>query len=133
MKHTRGIGIVLGVVVVGAYAVSALATDPRQALCTAQVGAPVRAAFAMTRASDYRLHLPKMGYSPELEQGDPAYLVAFSGDITVSVVGAPPAADENGRAVSVTGSAPTTYSGVVCVVVGGEPIVYVNVDQTGLN
>lgn len=121
MKATRAIGIVAGVAVAGAFALSALATDPRQALCTSRVAASVRAAFSMDKARDYRLHIPKMGYSPELEEDSPAYLVAFDGEASVAIVGAAPAVDENGNQVAGSDAARGTYSGVVCVVVGGSP------------
>jgi hypothetical protein len=131
MKLARGIGIVGGVAVAGAFALSALATDPRQGICTSRVAAPVRAAIAMDRASDYKRHLPKMGYSPELEQGAPAYLVAFGGDASITVMGAP--APDGGGSSGVADVSQAVFTGVVCVVVDGAPIMYVNVDQTGLN
>jgi hypothetical protein len=40
---------------------------------------PVAAQFAMEHASDYHLHIPKMGISPELDENiAPAFVVAFA-------------------------------------------------------
>lgn len=96
--------------------------DPRAAECFVTPAgsiAPILGMFAVDHASQVREHIPKMGISPELDESqESAFVVLFDGPVDLPFTGAPPGP-----------SGPA--SGVVCVVVGDQPNLYVNVDTTG--
>ena len=114
----------------------AFAGDSRLARCV-NGGPDPLAAFEMAHASDYRLHLPAMGLSPELDRPDPAFVVVLGEGTPRGGGGAPGAAG---------GFVPTTAPGAeisgrnvhdVCVLVGAdaataERTLYTDVDITGL-
>jgi hypothetical protein len=100
------------------------ADDPRFARC-AGPQAEVLGAFEMQHARDYRLHVPAMGRSPELEVDDPAFVVIYRGRNPLSRPGVwpDPLSDPARRDV--------------CVLVGADVAaatlnVYPGVDITGL-
>lgn len=106
-----------------------LALDPRGALCGPAVSGKIAAQFELAHASDYHQKFPKMGISPELDVADSAFFVVYGGSAEIfGVSGGVPAQDADGNVVGPAPPVPTTYSGVVCAVVAGERIVYVNVD-----
>jgi hypothetical protein len=74
--------------------------------------------LAVAHASEVRQHIPNMAKAPELDSDAPAFVVLFDGPVPLPFTGAPPGPS----------GLPT---GVVCVVVEGERIYYVNVDTSG--
>jgi hypothetical protein len=114
----------------------AFAGDPRLARCVSGGPEPL-AAFEMAHASDYRLHLPAMGLSPELDRSDPAFVVVFAPGTPLGGAGA----GGGGGGLSVTASPSAQSPGPnvhdVCILVGTDPatadrLVYTSVDTTGL-
>lgn len=118
-----------GGVIVG-QASGVILRDSRYDLCPVESG-KVLSPFALEHADQVRAAVPMMGRSPELERGDPAYLVAFAGPVQVPVLGGPPHPEGEPVAGPKDGLV-REYSGVVCVVVDGHAIVYTDVDLTGL-
>lgn len=114
---------------------AAFAGDPRLSRCVGGGPAPL-AAFEMAHASDYRLHLPAMGLSPELDQADPAFVVVLAPGGTPG--GAAPGVG-GGWHPSASPSTETPGPNIhdLCVLVGADastadPTFYTNVDTTGL-
>jgi hypothetical protein len=110
---------------------AAFAADLRLARCSATAETAL-AAFEMTRARDYRLHLPALGRSPELEVDAPGFVVVFREMHPFPVFGAPPPSGETWPPRSL---APGHHD--VCVLVGSDPAtaeltIYTDVDTTGL-
>jgi hypothetical protein len=85
----------------------------------------------MAAASDYRIRLPRMGLSPELDDAVPAFVVVFAGLWPGVVLPAPPAP---GTTLAPRSLAPGTHD--VCVWVGdattGGRTIYGDVDTTGM-
>lgn len=104
--------------------------DPRFGACLGNAGAVI-AAFPMAAASDYHVHLPQMGISPELDTSMPAFVVVFAGFWPGPVSGAAP---PPGTTWPPRSLAPGTHD--VCIWVGdattGVLNVYDNVDTTGM-
>jgi amino acid transporter len=119
--------------VVGAASL-VLGADPRLSTCTRGVAGSVQASFAMAHARDYKVHLPHMKLSPELETDVPAYVVVFSGATSIGYVGAPaPQADDNAIPSYLEPLVSQgVFSGVVCVVTNGSPTYYSSVDTLDL-
>lgn len=124
------VGIFVGLLaatVVGIGIVSG--RDARLDLCPV-AGNKVLVSFEIPLARDYKVYLPAMLRSPELEVDVPAYIVIFDGDATLEIVGAPVGIDAEGNVIPQE-KKPEKASGVVCVVVDGRPTVYANVDTDG--
>lgn len=119
--------IALAMIMAAIFATRGQAVDPRYAQCPVESGT-VAMSFPISRASDFRAAIPGMtGKTPELEANDePAYIVIFEGSVTLPAFGGP-AHDVDGNVVA----RPRSYEGVVCVVVGGNPIIYYGVDTAG--
>jgi len=96
-------------------------SDPRFAQCGGDRDA--LAAFPLD-ASDYRLHFPRMGLSPELEGGGQAFAVVFGPDYVPATVGfaQPPPAEDDTRYVCIYVGRPP----------GGDLNIYGPVDVSGL-
>jgi hypothetical protein len=108
-----------------------LALDPRAASCADPITGNVQEQFALDHASDYRTRFPRMGYSPELENSSPAFVVVYLGTARIfGVAGAPAPQDANGNSIGTAPVVPTEYTGVVCVVTDIGPTIYVNVDTS---
>jgi len=110
---------------------AAFAGDPRLGRCGASVETALDA-FEMVRARDYRLHLPAMGLSPELDVDAPGFVVVFRALHPFPVLGAPASPGQTRPPRSL---APDRHD--VCVLVGGDPAtaevnVYDDVDIAGL-
>ena len=97
------------------------ALDARAAACGPLLVGQIREQFALTHASDYRQRFPKMGFSPELENEQAAFMVVYEGPVTIEVAGRPNSGESLVK---------KAYNGVICVVVDGDPTVYVNVDTS---
>ena len=114
----------------------AFAGDSRLARCV-NGGPDPLAAFEMAHASDYRLHLPAMGLSPELDRPDPAFVVVLGEGSPRGGGGAPGAAGGFVPSASLGAEASGRNVHDVCVLVGAdsataERTVYTDVDTTGL-
>ncbi|HEX2756282.1 MAG TPA: hypothetical protein VHM48_12510 [Candidatus Limnocylindrales bacterium] len=110
---------------------AAFAGDARLARCGASVDTALDV-FEMGRARDYRLHLPAMGLSPELDVDTPGFVVVFRDMQPFAVLGAPPPAGQTWPPRSL---APGHHD--VCILVGADPAtaelnIYDDVDITGL-
>jgi hypothetical protein len=108
---------------------AAFAGDPRLARCGATVETAIDV-FEMAHARDYRLHLPAMGLSPELDVDSPGFVVVYRDMQRFPVLGALGGPSEPPRSL-----APGDHD--VCVLVGADPAsaelnVYTDVDITGL-
>lgn len=115
---------------------AAFAGDPRLSRCVAGGPAPL-AAFEMTHASDYRVHLPAMGLSPELDVPDPAFVVVLGAGAQLGIGGAPGAGGGWHPSDSPSSETPGPNVHDLCVLVGADAgtadrIVYANVDTTGM-
>lgn len=115
---------------------AAFAGDPRLDLCGATVSSAL-AVFEMDHARDYRLHLPAMGLSPELDVDDPAFVLVYRAPFPFA--GGAPAPQSGASQVADSTPVPTMAPGHhdVCVVVGTAPsiadrIIYADVDTAGL-
>jgi hypothetical protein len=111
----------------------AFAGDPRLARCGATPESAL-AVFEMTHARDYRLHLPAMGLSPELDVDSPAFVVVYRAMQPFGMAGAPA---PDGRSATPPRSTVTPGRRDVCVLVGAdgatsEQNIYADVDVTGL-
>jgi photosystem II stability/assembly factor-like uncharacterized protein len=109
--------------------------DPRLWRCVAGGPDPL-GAFEMAHAADYRLHLPAMRLSPELDRPEPAFVVIL-GAGTMFGGGGPGIAGGGAPKDSppIASLEPNVHD--ICVLVGSDPssadrIVYENVDTTGL-
>lgn len=121
----RVLGALAAVVLI---VVACAARDPRATRCG--IAAPVAREFALEHARDYRMALPRMGRSPELEIESPAYVVVYAGPVNLGGVNrAPDAQDSSGNPIGHVDQ-PDSFTGVVCVVVNGSPTIYVNVDAS---
>lgn len=113
---------------------ASFAGDPRMDRCGASRPGQALAAFEMAHASDYQIHLPAMGRSPELERAEPAFVVVFAGRAPFGGVSGG-AAPQPGATLGPRTPAPNEHD--VCVLVGDDPNnaelnVYTDVDTTGL-
>lgn len=111
---------------------AAFAGDSRLARCGATVENAL-GIFEMAHARDYRLHLPAMGLSPELDVDAPAFVVVYRDRQPFGVSGAAPPPGQTWP------PAPSLAPGHhdVCVLVGSDPStaevnVYGDVDIAGL-
>jgi hypothetical protein len=114
---------------------SALALDEKLRKCGADdQGHKVRASFDIPRARDFKQYLPGMLDNPELQTDAPASFVVFEGPVQIAVAGGLPASDDEQALASAAteGIEQRTYDHVVCAIVGGTPIIYADVDLTGL-
>jgi hypothetical protein len=109
----------IGVLVAGV----AFAAAARPSPVAAQIAAcgpstwHLRESFDLTRAEDYRLHLPAAPLLPELEGNtSPALVAIFDGPLMIPTV---------------TLGDPKIYASAVCVVIKGEPYIYPDLDTTG--
>jgi hypothetical protein len=108
---------------------AAFAGDPRLARCGATVATAIDV-FEMTHARDYRLHLPAMGLSPELDVDTPGFVVVYRDMHPGPEFGAFGGPSQPPR------SLPPGHHDI-CVLVGTDPQtaelnVYDDVDVTGL-
>jgi hypothetical protein len=115
---------------------AAFAGDPRLSRCVGGGPAPL-AAFEMAHASDYRLHLPAMGLSPELDRADPAFVVVLGPGGTPAGGGGPGVGGGWHPSDSPSTETPGPNVRDLCVLVGDEAstadrTIYTNVDTTGL-
>ncbi len=96
--------------------------DTRVSACGQGPRENVRAVFDLPRVSDVWQRIPNFGKAPELEGNDaPASVVVFDGPIEVRFPGR---ANLDGSA-----SQPNeTVANIVCVVVGGVPTYYADID-----
>lgn len=90
------------------------------------------AVFPMEHARDYRLHLPAMLLSPELDVDDPAFVVVYGGMQPFAGGGAAPPAGQSRAPRSLD---PGHHD--LCVLVGADAAtaelnIYANVDTTGI-
>ena len=102
-----------------------LGDDPRSKLCPIDEN-KVLAAFEIPHARDYKLYVPMMLRSPELESGAPAMVVLFDGPARLTVMGSAPGG--TGDQVQAQPATTREFDGVVCVVVGDQANVYTDVD-----
>jgi hypothetical protein len=104
---------------------AAFAGDPRLNACYGAAG-PVEFVFEMPHARDYQHHFPAMLLAPELDVDDPALAVVFASDSPALIGGSrPPSA--------IRDPTPTNPNERwVCILVGGTPNVYENVDISGM-
>jgi hypothetical protein len=124
--------ILVAAVVAAAWAFApkpSLALDPRGVSCASAVSGPIKDQFPLDRASDYRTRFPKMGFSPELETTQPAFVVLYEGPVSVAVVGGPPPQNEDGSIGEGPSVEQRSFGGVICVVTEAGPTIYVNVDS----
>jgi hypothetical protein len=110
---------------------AAFAGDPRLARCGATAASALDV-FEMTHARDYRLYLPAMGLSPELDVADPGFVVVYRALQPFGVGGAAP---PSGQTWAPRSAVPGRHD--VCVLVGADPPtaemnIYADVDITGL-
>jgi hypothetical protein len=110
---------------------AAFAGDPRLARCGATVDTAI-AAFEMSHARDYRLHLPAMLLAPELDVEAPAFVVVYRGMSPIPRLGGAPPPGQTWQPRSLE---PGRHD--VCVLVGtdlatAEMSVYSDVDTSGL-
>jgi hypothetical protein len=110
---------------------AAFAGDPRLARCGASVDTAIDA-FEMGHARLYRLYMPAMLLSPELDVDEPAFVVVYAAIQPFGVAGAPQA---DGRTQEPRSLTPRHHD--VCVLVGTDPAtaemnIYSDVDTTGL-
>lgn len=75
-----------------------------------------------------RAFLPGMLDNPELRTDAPASVVVFEGPTRLLLAGNP----RNGEGGTVVGAQEATHEGVVCVLLGDYPIVYLDVDTSGM-
>lgn len=113
----------------------AFADDPRLARCVNRGPDPL-AAFEMAHAADYRRHLPAMGFSPELERPDPAFVVVLADGTTWGVGGTRANGSDDLASPPAETRGPNDHD--LCVLVGAdaataEQFVYGNVDTSGLS
>ena len=109
---------------------STIALDPRGAQCGLALEGQIKSQVALNHASDFWTLFPKAGKAPELEVSSPAFVVVYDGTTHVfNIDGEPPGIDENGEPIPQATIA-DEQTGVVCVVVEGQRIVYVNVDTS---
>lgn len=108
----------------GVLVIGASAADPRLRECGGTGGARVEAAFSMAHASDFWDHFPNALGAPELRSDLPAYVVVFNGPVDLLLAGNP-------RGGTQSGLSTRQFVDVVCVLVGGVPNFYVDVDTTG--
>jgi len=109
---------------------STIALDPRAAQCGLALAGQIKSQVALDRASDFWTVFPKAGKAPELEVSSPAFVVVYDGTARfLSEAGAPPGIDEAGKPIPQP-STPGEETGVVCVVIDGQRIIYVNVDTS---
>jgi len=97
--------------------------DPRARACGAD-GARVRAAFALSQASDFWTHFPNALEAPELRVDTPAFVVVFDEPVRLAITGNP-----HGRSTGTIER--VAFDHVVCVLIGESPNFYFNVDTTG--
>lgn len=110
---------------------AAFAGDPRLARCGASVDTAADA-FEMAHARLYRMYLPAMLLSPELDVDEPAFVVVYAGMHPFAIGGAPA---PDGQARQPRSLAPGHHD--VCVLVGADPAtaemdIYADVDASGL-
>ena len=112
---------------------AAFAGDPRLTRCGATPETAIDA-FEMRHARDYRLHLPAMGLSPELDVDGPAFVVVYRGVQPFATTGG---AGASGATPAPPRATPEPGTHDVCVLMGPDPAtaelnVYENVDISGL-
>ena len=105
---------------------AAFTGDPRLNACYEDAG-PVEFAFEMPHARDYQRHLPAMLLSPELDVDDPAFAVVFASDSPALIGGSRPP-----NATIDPNQSSNPNERWVCILVGGTPNVYENVDISGM-
>lgn len=131
MTPSRRTGLVL-VAAVGALVVltamsigMATATDPRATMCP---DGKQLTSFQLPAANRIWDRIPKMGVNPELRNTEPVLVIVYDGKVDIMAALAPIDADQDSSARTQEAA----YDGVACVVVGGQPIVYADVDLAGL-
>jgi hypothetical protein len=95
------------------------------AACFGAAG-PVEFVFELPHARDYQRHFPAMLLAPELDVDDPGFAVVFAAGAQLLVGGQGPSAAPG------TGASPNPKLRSVCILVGGLPNLYSNVDITGM-
>jgi hypothetical protein len=125
-RRSRLAAVTVALVLVGGVAYAAVARDPRYDLCPVGAG-KVLTSFALEHGRDYRAVFPKMGKSPELDNQDGSvFVVVFEGPVALPVFGNPRLGSRESPSVR-------TYSGVVCAVIAGHPVIYADVDTVGMH
>jgi hypothetical protein len=104
---------------------AAFAGDARVAACFGAAG-PVEFAFELPHARDYQRHFPAMLLAPELDVDAPGFAVVFAAGAPLLVGGSGPSATPS------TGTSPDPNLRSVCILVGGVPNLYEDVDITGM-
>jgi hypothetical protein len=81
----------------------------------------IQAYFRIPAGSSYHSILPAMGFSPELEGVDNAFVVVYSGQVDLKYY------------TGIPGASPQAHVGVLCVLLpSGEPVIYENVSRNGM-
>lgn len=131
MTLTRRTGLVLVAAVSALGALMAMsigmaiATDPRAAMCP---DGKQLSSFQLPAANQIWDRIPKMEVNPELRNTEPVLVIVYDGEVEIMAALAPiDAAHESSARTQ-----EAAYGGVVCVVINGQPIVYADVDLTGL-
>lgn len=118
-------GLAIAALLVAGVAWQVYGQDQNFRACGVTQTTKVKAAFAMAHASDFWLHFPNAGKAPELEIADPAFVVVFDGPVARPLTG-PVGGQGQQTATS------DLRDNVVCVVIGGSPTVYSEVDLSGM-
>ena len=118
--------IIVGIAVLGPLAFRAAAVNAQLTACGANsLGNKVLVSFELGRARDFWTRFPNAGRAPELELDESAFVLVFDGPATHVLLTNPTTAGQSQRL------SPRTRDSVVCVVVGGVPNLYSNVNETG--
>lgn len=130
MTKLARVAIVLGVILLASglflYGEAERVLAAKLEVCGADDPAnKVRASFDIPQARSIRAYLPGMLDNPELQTDLPASVVVFEGPTILRLAGSP-------RRDGAPAIQESTYDGVVCVLIGDDPIVYVDVDTSDL-
>ena len=110
---------------------SSVALDPRAAACGEVVHGTIKSQTALDQGRDYRALFPKMGYSPELEDSNPAFFVIYDSPTEVlSIFGGYPALNADGTLSELERPAVVERTGVICAITKYGRIIYTDVDTS---
>ena len=119
LSFLAGLLVVAGI---WAFATATRGADARVSTCGQAPSGNVQAIFELSRAGDIWQRIPAFGKAPELEGNEsPAAVVVFAGPIEVRYPGR---ADTDGATTGAT----ETVQNIVCVIVGGVPTYYADID-----